>query len=85
MCDLLDFEMRLWKSILNRKSSVDVNRGIRCDGLTGFMHRVRKSDAFRHLSFVRFTNRMLFAFGFLIADFNLHNRSIHVCKLDLGL
>ena len=44
-----------------------------------------KSDAFRHLSFVRFTNRMLFAFGFLIADFNLHNRSIHVCKLDLGL
>ena len=44
-----------------------------------------KSDAFRHLSLVRFPNRMLFAFGLLIADFNLHNRSIHVCKLDLGL
>ena len=44
-----------------------------------------KSDAVGLNSFVRFTNRMLFAFGFLIADFNLHNRSIHVCKLDLGL
>ena len=44
-----------------------------------------KSDAIRHLLFVRFPNRMLFAFGLLIADFNLHNRSIHVCKLDLGL
>ena len=44
MCDLLDFEMRLWKSITNRKSKVDVKRGIRCDGLTGFLHRVLKSD-----------------------------------------
>ena len=56
MCDLLDFEMRLWKSILNRKSSVDVKRGIRCDGLTGFMHRVRKSDVWSdnaHFIFVQ--------------------------------
>ena len=44
-----------------------------------------KSDAVGLNSLVRFPNRMLFAFGFLIADFNLHNRSIHVCKLDLGL
>lgn len=43
-----------------------------------------KSDAFGLNSLVRLPNRMLFAFGFLIADFNLHNRSIHVCKLDLG-
>ena len=56
MCDLLDFEMRLWKSITNRKSSVDVKRGIRCDGLTGFMHRVRKSDVWSdnaHFIFVQ--------------------------------
>ena len=44
-----------------------------------------KSDAVGLNSLVRFPNRMLFAFGFLIADFNLHNRSVHVCKLDLGL
>ena len=44
-----------------------------------------KSDAVWLNSLVRFPNRMLFAFGFLIADFNLHNRPIHVCKLDLGL
>ena len=44
-----------------------------------------KSDAIRHSFFVRLLNRMLFAFGFLIADFCSHNRSIHVCKLDLGL
>lgn len=44
-----------------------------------------KSDAVGPNSLVRFPNRMLFAFGFLIADFNLHNRSIHICKLDLGL
>lgn len=44
-----------------------------------------KSDAVGLNSLVRFPNRMLFAFGFLIADFNLHNRLIHVCKLDLGL
>lgn len=44
-----------------------------------------KSDAIRHSFIVRLPNRMLFAFGFLIADFNLHNRLIHVCKLDLGL
>ena len=44
-----------------------------------------KSDAVGLNSLVRFPNRMLFAFGFLIADFNLHNRSIHVCELDLGL
>ena len=44
-----------------------------------------KSDAVGLNSLVRFPNRMLFAFDFLIADFNLHNRSIHVCKLDLGL
>ena len=44
-----------------------------------------KSDAVGLNSLVRFPNRMLFAFGFLIADFNSHNRSIHVCKLDLGL
>lgn len=44
-----------------------------------------KSDAVWLNSLVRLPNRMLFAFGFLIADFNLHNRSIHVCKLDLGL
>ena len=56
MCDLLDFEMRLWKSILNRKSSVDVNRKIRCDGLIWFLHRVRKSDAWSdnaHFIFVQ--------------------------------
>ena len=29
----IGFEMRLWKSFINRKSSVDVKRGIRCDGL----------------------------------------------------
>ena len=40
----IGFEMRLWKSIINRESSVDVKREIRCDGLVGFMHRVRKSD-----------------------------------------
>ena len=44
-----------------------------------------KSDAIWLNSLVRFPNRMLFAFDVLIADFNLHNRSIHVCKLDLGL
>ena len=33
MCDFIGFEMRLWKSFINRKSSVDVKRGIRCDGL----------------------------------------------------
>lgn len=44
-----------------------------------------KSDAVGLNSLVRFPNRMLFAFGFLMADFNLHNRSIHVCKLDLCL
>ena len=44
MCDLLDFGIRLWKSTMNRESSVDVKIGIRCDGLTGFVHRVRKSD-----------------------------------------
>ena len=44
-----------------------------------------KSDAVWLNLLVRLPNRMLFAFGFLIADFNLHNRSIHVCKLDLGL
>ena len=44
-----------------------------------------KSDAVGLNSLVRFSNRMLFAFGFLIADFNLHNRPIHVCKLDLEM
>ena len=44
-----------------------------------------KSDAVWLNSLVRFPNRMLFAFGFLMADFYSHNRSIHVCKLDLGL
>ena len=44
-----------------------------------------KSDAVGLNSLVRIPNRMLFAFVFLIADFNLHNRSIYVCKLDLGL
>ena len=44
MCDLLDFEMRLWQSFINRESSFDVKRKIRCDGLIGFLHRVRKSD-----------------------------------------
>ena len=33
-----------------------------------------KSDAIRFLLLVRLSNRMLFAFGFLIADFNSHNR-----------
>ena len=56
MCDLLDFEMRLWKSITNRKSQVDVKRGIRCDGLTGFLHRVLKTDVWSdnaHFIFVQ--------------------------------
>ena len=44
-----------------------------------------KSDAVGLNSLVRFPNRMLLAFGFLIADFNLHNRSIYVCKLDLEM
>ena len=44
-----------------------------------------KSDAVGLNLLVRFSNRMLLAFGFLIADFNLHNRSIHVCKLDLEM
>ena len=40
----IGFEMRLWQSILNRQSSFDVKRGIRCDGLVRFLHRLRKSD-----------------------------------------
>ena len=41
----IGFEMHLLKSILNHESSFDVKRGIRCDGLVWFLHRVRKSDA----------------------------------------
>ena len=41
----IGFWMRLWKSIPNLESSVDAKREIRCDGLVGFLHRVRKSDA----------------------------------------
>ena len=40
----IGFEMRLWKSFINRESSFDAKREIRCDGLVGFLHRVRKSD-----------------------------------------
>ena len=41
----IGFKMCLLKSFINRESSFDVKRGIRCDGLVWFMHRVRKSDA----------------------------------------
>lgn len=40
----IGFEMRLLKSFINRQSSFDVKRGIRCDGLVWLLHRVRKSD-----------------------------------------
>ena len=39
------FEMLLLKSFVNRESSFDAKREIRCDGLVRFLHRVRKSDA----------------------------------------
>lgn len=44
MCDFIGFEMCLLQSFVNRESSYDVKKGIRCDDLVRFLHLLRKSD-----------------------------------------